>query len=106
MSMVEIRSWAFMLAPQVLNSEKTSATNGCAKAVSSRMVDLLFAALSGAILLIFWPVLLALTQFSFRSDIYSYIPLIPVTTLFLIFDSRQRIFLDSKTALRFGIVFV
>src|SRR5436309_12206791 len=51
-------------------------------------------------------VIWALAQFSFRSDVYSYIPLIPLTTLFLFFDARQRIFLDSKPDLRLGIVFV
>ena len=91
---------------QVLKSEKTSVTNGCAIAVSSRTANLLFATLAGATLVIFWPAPRALAQFSFRSDIYSYIPLIPLITLFLIFDARQRIFLDSKPDLRFGFVFV
>jgi exosortase len=70
------------------------------------MANLLCATLAGATLLIFWPVLRALAQFSFRSDVYSYIPLIPLITLFLIFDGRQRIFLDSKPDLRLGLVFV
>jgi exosortase len=96
-----------MLAPsQVLTSKKTSARNGCAIAVSSRTADLLFATLAGATVLIFWPALRALAQFSFRSDIYSYIPLIPLITLFLIFDARRRIFLGSKPDLRLGAVFV
>jgi len=74
--------------------------------VSMRMANLLCATLAGATLLIFSPVIWALAQFSFRSDVYSYIPLIPLITLFLFFDARQRIFLDSKPDLRLGIVFV
>jgi len=74
--------------------------------VSSRAANLLFATLAGATLVIFWPAPRELAQFSFRSDIYSYIPLIPVITLFLILDARQRIFLDSKPDLRSGFVFV
>jgi exosortase len=70
------------------------------------MANLLFTTFAGATLLIFWPVLRALAQFSFRSDIYSYIPLIPLITLFLIFDTRRRIFLDSKPELRLGVVFL
>ena len=102
-----IYSWAFLLtSSQVLKSEKTLATNGCGIAVSTRMANLLFATLAGATLLIFSPVIWALAQFSFRSDVYSYIPLIPLITLFLFFDARQRIFLDSKPDLRLGIVFV
>jgi len=87
-------------------SRKALATNGSAITASTKMANLLFATLAVATLLIFSPVIRALAQASFRSDVYSYIPLIPLITLFLIFDARQRIFLDSKPDLRFGFVFV
>jgi exosortase len=70
------------------------------------MANLLLATLAGATLLIFWPILRALAQFSFRSDIYSYIPLVPLISLFLIVDARRRIFLNSKVDLRLGAVVV
>jgi exosortase len=91
--------------PEVLTSKKSSASNA-AVAVSTRMANLLFATLAGATLLIFWPILRALAQFSFRSDIYSYIPLVPLISLFLIVDARRRIFLNLKVDLRLGAVVV
>ncbi len=94
-----------MLTPsQVLRSKKTSATNGCAITVSSRIMNLLFVSLTGATLLVFWAVLRALVQFSFRSDIYSYIPLIPIISLLLVVDARRRIFVDAKPDARLGVL--
>jgi len=96
-----------MLGPsQVVKSKKSSATKGCGVAVSTRMANVLFATLAGATLLIFWPVLRALAQFSIRSGIYSYIPLVPLISLFLIVDARRRVFLNSKLDLRLGAVLV
>ena len=88
---------------QVL-TEKRSAANSCAIPGSSMTVG--FAGLAGVTLVIFWPVLRELAQFSFRSDVYSCIPLVLLLTLFLVFDARRRIFLDSKPDLRFGFVYI
>ncbi|HEX4920045.1 MAG TPA: exosortase/archaeosortase family protein, partial [Candidatus Bathyarchaeia archaeon] len=95
-----------MLAPsQVLKSRETSATNGCRLATLIKSTVLAIT-LAGATLVIFWPVLRGLTYFSLSSAVYSYIPLIPLITLFWIFDARRRIFLDSKCDFRLGFVVV
>jgi exosortase C (VPDSG-CTERM-specific) len=71
-------------------------------AVRRRLISL--AIVGGAILLAFGQALFDLIQFTLSDDLFSYIPLIPLVTAYLIWDGRRRLQLETEPARRWALV--
>jgi exosortase C (VPDSG-CTERM-specific) len=62
------------------------------------------ALIGGAVVLAFLAPLIDLAQFSFSDDLYSYIPLIPLVTGYLVWEGRGRLQLESAPRRRSAFV--